>query len=1392
MGEKKDYYVGFDCGTSSVGWAVTDEEYNILKAKGQRLWGVRLFEEADTAADRRAARSARRRTGRVRNRVKLLNMLFADEIAKVDPNFYTRLRESFYWEEDKNFDDAAARSKNTLFNDPDFKDKDFHKKYPTIWHLRKAIIESDEHFDIRLYYLAIHHIIKNRGHFLFEGSMTGGVEFKPIFERFAELAEEKGYVINRDNMEAIEILLKNKKMGKMDKKRELKNLLFVDTGDSAKGYTELAGLLVGSSVNLFKIFEIESDEKPKSWSLASGNFDENVVEIEDEIGTENIDLVTAAKQIYDFVILNNLLAGETSISNAMVRNYQIHQKDLKELKAVFKEFPDVYNLIFKAKIVDEKNPSYNHYIGKAYSEDKKGRRKSASPVPQEDFNAFLKKKLEACGYTGELLARAEMGELLPKQKGQAKGTIPMQLHANELRVMVEKLCRDYPSFAVEAKEENSDCKTKGEKIIRIHNFRIPYYCGPLVKRKYAEDGTEVEGGRSAFSWADEEINELVYPWNFNQLVDLDSRASNFIHRMTNSCTYLAGEEVLPKCSPLYQKYMVLMELNNLKIDGKRIADVRVKQEIFERAFLGGELTGNVTLKNLKAWMFENGYLEKGQELGGTNEVKYLPKLTTHQDFVRCLGADYAKKYDAEKLEEVVEAITVLGEERKMLQRRILAVLNCSEDEAKKLAKLTYKDWGRLSAAFLNGIRTEIEGRRMSMIEALFETNNNLMELLSSKFGFKEIIENYGKAKRKEGAGVTYEDVQNLYCSPAVKRTVWQTLRVLKELVQVEGHAPKKVFLEVTREDNDERGKAKHIEKSGLNRKKKLLEKYSKFKAANRDLYDKLNEMDDRKLQSKKLYLYFMQQGKCAYSGEPINLEELNNSALYDIEHIYPRSLTKDDSLERNLVLVKAELNRMKSNTYPIPEEIRAKMAPTWRAWAAMDLIDKAKLNRLTRSEPLTAQELGDFIARQIVETSQSVKAIRDLIQQGYPGTKVIMVKGNQVSNFRKLFGEDKKDEDGRLIGRGQYEFLKVRELNDFHHAKDAYLNIVVGNVMNLTFTDDPWKWIKDRGGKEYSINPKVIFRASEVYTKKDGGTSRWPEVEGWAWQESIDKVSWHLKRNDVVWTKMPYVESKEISDLQIVGKCDETDGILPIKQTGRLKHTEKYGGYNSLKGAYFRVIRNEANSRRLVQIPLVYANQNREQDFVEKNYPGFFVVGPKIGFKGLVEVDGFRMHISGRTGNSIMFQHARQCYLSYEYNGYLKNLIRAFGKIKESKGKYVVDERHDGITVEHNQKMIRVLVKKMQMLEKMPEFGAKIPSILDSVEHFDDLEINKQIESLLACLKVLGCSPEKGDLSAFVPKANAVGSSRLSNNIDKVKEFKLVNQSVTGLYEKVIDLKTVE
>ena len=97
----KDYYVGLDSGTGSLGWSVTNETYEIQRSHGKALWGVRLFDAAETAEERRGFRTNRRRLDRRNWRLELLQEIFAEKINQVDDGFFLRMKESRYLPEDK-------------------------------------------------------------------------------------------------------------------------------------------------------------------------------------------------------------------------------------------------------------------------------------------------------------------------------------------------------------------------------------------------------------------------------------------------------------------------------------------------------------------------------------------------------------------------------------------------------------------------------------------------------------------------------------------------------------------------------------------------------------------------------------------------------------------------------------------------------------------------------------------------------------------------------------------------------------------------------------------------------------------------------------------------------------------------------------------------------------------------------------------------------------------------------------------------------------------------------------------------------------------------------------------------------------------------------------------
>ena len=129
--KNKNYFIGLDIGTDSVGYAVTDEQYNLCKFKGEPMWGVTLFDEAQLAVARRGFRVARRRLDRRQQRVRLLQELFAEEISKIDADFYRRIKESYIYPE-------TAEQKVRLFGS--YADqKEYTNKYPTVHHLIKEL-----------------------------------------------------------------------------------------------------------------------------------------------------------------------------------------------------------------------------------------------------------------------------------------------------------------------------------------------------------------------------------------------------------------------------------------------------------------------------------------------------------------------------------------------------------------------------------------------------------------------------------------------------------------------------------------------------------------------------------------------------------------------------------------------------------------------------------------------------------------------------------------------------------------------------------------------------------------------------------------------------------------------------------------------------------------------------------------------------------------------------------------------------------------------------------------------------------------------------------------------------------------------------------------------------
>lgn len=1352
MKKFEEYYLGLDMGTGSVGWAVTNPSYNVIKRHGKALWGIRLFESANTAEERRAFRISRRRTERRKERLALLQEIFAEEICKRDAGFYQRMKESKYWHEDKlDINGNMPELPYALFADDGFTDKDYYKKYPTIYHLRYALVNnSEDKPDIRLVYLALHHIIKYRGHFLFEGKKLSEVEnFSTAMDALKQQALEQDIDLSLlddpDVLNQLESIICDVNCSKSDKKTQIGKLI----AGTDKQKKAIAALITGCTVKLNDIFpdlELDKDDNAKV-CFSDNNYEEKEAEIEALLADRFL-LITAAKCVYDWTVLHDILSNSHYLSEAKVKTYQKHCEDLRKVKKLLRADKEIYEAVFGVPANKEAN--YSAYIGMVKKNGKK------QPIEKtcttDDFYKFLKGKLDKLqvdeagqALIDQLKSEMEMGTLFPKQRIRDNGVIPYQLHENELNAILENASKFYP-FLLQA---DPDGHTPIEKIQKIFRFRIPYYVGPL---------NTTHKDKGGHSWSVRKKEGKIYPWNFTEMIDEEESATKFIERMTNKCSYLIGEDVLPKESLLYAKFNVLNELNNLRIDGELVS-VEIKQLIYNQVF---QKYQHVTGKKLKDFLLHNGIISKGQELSGFDQ-NFKSSLKAYHDFKQIVGAGVLTQ---NQQEDIVRNITLFGDSQPMLRKRLRRKYPAlSDKQVQQLASRKYTGWGRLSRTFLEEIESvnKETGEIMNIITALWETNDNLMQLLSGKYDYITQIEEWNAGRNLEGE-VTYQNVEELYVSPAVKRPIWQTIRIVKEVAHIMGGSPKRIFVEMAKEPGE-----KGVRK--VSRRNSLLDLYKQRKKEAPELYDRLaNKESDNALRSDKLYLYYSQMGKCMYSNEAIDLNDLFTNR-YDIDHIYPQSKVMDDSLD-NRVLVKRELNSRKSDNFPVPKEYVDAAKPLWDTLLSKKLISKEKYKRLTRRDSFGEEELAGFIARQLVETRQSTKAVTKLLATAYPESEIVYSKAKAVSEFRHKF-----------------DALKVRDVNDYHHAKDAYLNIVVGNTYYVKFTKDAAWFIRNNPGRSYNL--KKMF---ENETVKRGNETAWiPGDNG-----TVCVVKKWLNKNNILFTRQSFEEKGKLFEQTIVKKGK---GQIPLKNGAdkRLQNKEKYGAYNKASGAYYMLVESDdkkGGRKRSIEVVPVYLTQTFKKhpellnEYCENELK---LINADIRINAikkntLFQINKLRMHLSSRTGDDYIFTNATQLILAED----VMQLVKCITKYCDEKrvNKNCTLSSKNRIKEDQLILLYDLLLQKLDSTIYQGHFNALTKALKNKREKFIDLATEEKYYVINEILHPLQCNSKNANLT-LLEEGKTVGRLRLKKTIKPSDSICIINQSITGFYEQVIDLQTI-
>lgn len=1355
----KPYSIGLDIGTNSVGWAVITDDYKVpskkMKVLGntskkyvkKNLLGALLFESGITAEGRRLKRTARRRYTRRRNRILYLQEIFSTEMAKIDESFFQRLDDSFLVPDDK------RDSKYPIFGNL-VKEKTYHDEFPTIYHLRKYLADSSKKADLRLVYLALAHMIKYRGHFLIEGDFNS--RNNDIKKNFQDFLDTYNAIFESDlsleNSKQLEEIVKDK----ISKSAKKDRLLKLFPGEKNSGiFSEFLKLIVGNQADFRKYFNL--DEKT-SLHFSKESYDEDLETLLGHIGDDYSDVFLKAKKLYDAILLSGILTvtdneTEAPLSSAMIMRYKEHEEDLALLKAYIRNISlETYNEVFK----DDTKNGYAGYID--------------GKTNQEDFYVYLKKLLTGLEGADYFLEKINREDLLRKQRTFDNGSIPYQIHLQEMRAIIDKQAKFYPFLA----------KNK-EKIEKILTFRIPYYVGPLAR------------GNSDFAWSIRKRHEKITPWNFEDVIDKESSAEAFINRMTSFDLYLPEEKVLPKHSLLYETFTVYNELTKVRFiaEGMRdyqFLDSKQKKDIVRLYFKGKR---KVTDKDIIDYLHAiDGY--DGIELKGI-EKQFNSSLSTYHDLLNIINEkEFLDDSSNEAIiEEIIHTLTIF-EDREMIKQRLSKFDNIFDKSVlKKLSRRHYTGWGKLSAKLINGIRDEKSGK--TILDYLIDdgiSNRNFMQLIhDDTLSFKKKIQ---KAQIIGDQDNIKQVVQSLPGSPAIKKGILQSIKIVDELVKVMGRNPESIVVEMARE-NQYTNQGKSNSQQRLKRLEESLKELGS-KILKENVPAKLSKIDNNALQNERLYLYYLQNGKDMYTGDDLDIDRLSN---YDIDHIIPQAFLKDNSID-NKVLVSSASNRGKSDDVPSLDVVK-KRKTFWHQLLKSKLISQRKFDNLTKAERggLSPEDKAGFIQRQLVETRQITKHVARLLDERFNNkkdednkalrtVKIITLKSSLVSQFRKDF-----------------ELYKVREINDFHHAHDAYLNAVVASALlkkypklepEFVYGDYP-KYNSFRERK--SATEKVYFYSNimnifkKSITLADGSVIDRPLIEVneetgesvWNKESDLATVRRVLSYPQVNVVKKVEVQSGGFSK-ELIQPHGNSDKLIPRKTKKMLWDTKKYGGFDSPIVAYSVLVmaeREKGKSKKLKPVKELIGITIMEKESFEKNTIEFLERRglQNIQVENIIQLPKFSL-FELENGRRRLLASAKELQKGNEFilpNKLVKLLYHAkniHNTLEPEHLEYVETHRADfGEILDIVSVFSEKYILAEANLEKMKEIYRKNV----------DAEISELVISFINLLTFTSI----GAPATFKFFGNNIERRRYSSTAE-ILNATLIHQSVTGLYETRIDL----
>ena len=436
----------------------------------------------------------------------------------------------------------------------------------------------------------------------------------------------------------------------------------------------------------------------------------------------------------------------------------------------------------------------------------------------------------------------------------------------------------------------------------------------------------------------------------------------------------------------------------------------------------------------------------------------------------------------------------------------------------------------------------------------------------------------------------------------------------------------------------------------------------------------------------------------------------------------------------------------------------------WNLLKEHKLMSNKKYYNLNRRE-FKQENIDGFINRQLVETRQITKHVANILENYYKKSNIIYLKADISHNYRE-----------------KYDLFKFRQINDYHHAHDAYLAAVLGEykeyylnkelnydaireMNNEIVKLDDGKRIKLQYG--YVVNSLdenlfgIVSKISSKFVNKKTGDVNFNPKE---FNETVENT---LYRNDILISRKSEAKEGKFYKETIYKRGI---GTIPINKKMDVK---LYGGYSNMETKNMMLIKLKDNYK-LVGIPVFFnkntlkeefnsfINEQLNNQFLEK----FKIIKKDIPFNAEIIYKNQAVYI---TGYSVRNKNCEVCnatqlkipkILQIKWKYALNYILNKNQKYQEDALKYI-DEIYDFLL----------------NINYYPLFQSTIDKLKNTIS-FSKLDISDKQQIITELFNLYHCN----SITTNLEKYNlSKGLGRLNGK--NITNGTIITKSTTGLKE---------